>query len=135
MEELKAEFAKLTDKLSSLEASVTSINERLEPTVSCRPEVQALHASLQASAGTSEPQAQPVSGQLGSYSDLQAEYKGIHESVAKLKLPLDLVVGDSRAGVGKADVPRFQVIQKCARFQETALKILSTAKLPIRGTP
>ena len=36
-------------------------------------------------------------------------------------------MGDSRAGVGKGDLARFQVIQKCARFQETALKLLSSA--------
>ena len=53
----------------------------------------------------------------------------VRDSVSKVKLPTDLTVGDSRAGVGKGDLPRFQVIQKCAKIQETVLKIPSTASV------
>ena len=34
-----------------------------------------------------------------SYSELQSEFRAIKESVAKIKLPSDLVVGDSRSGI------------------------------------
>ena len=47
---------------------------------------------------------------------------------ARVKLPSDLVVGDSRAGVSRADLPKFNLIQKSARFQETILKLLSTCE-------
>ena len=50
------------------------------------------------------------------------------ESVSKIKLLPDLVVGDSRAGVSRADLPKFNLIQKSARFQETILKLLSTCE-------
>lgn len=62
-----------------------------------------------------------------SYSELQSEFRAIKDSVAKIKLPTDLVVGDTRAGVSRSDVPRFNLIQKSARFQETTLKLLSAA--------
>ena len=39
---------------------------------------------------------------LGSFRDIQAEFLAIRDSVAKVKLPPDLVVGDSRAGVSRA---------------------------------
>ena len=66
----------------------------------------------------------------GSYSEIQQEFRAIKESVAKLKLPADLVVGDSRAGISRGDLPKFSVIQKSARFQETVLKLLSTSEGP-----
>ncbi|KAF0291211.1 hypothetical protein FJT64_010634 [Amphibalanus amphitrite] len=62
----------------------------------------------------------------GSFSEVQAEFRAIRESVAQVKLPPDLMVGDSRAGVCRADLPKFNIIQKSARYQETVLKLLST---------
>ena len=74
-----------------------------------------------------EQQHQPMpSAVCGSFSELQAEFRVIRDSVAKLKLPPDLVVGDSRAGVSRGDLPKFNIIQKSARYQETVLKLLST---------
>ena len=66
------------------------------------------------------------SAAVSSYTELQSEFRAIKESVAKIKLPADLIVGDSRTGVSRADLPKFNVLQKSARFQETALKLLST---------
>ena len=63
---------------------------------------------------------------LGSISEVQAECRAVRDSVSKVKLPPDLVVGDSRAGVSRADLPKFHVIQKSARYQEAVLKLLST---------
>ena len=36
------------------------------------------------------------------------------------------MVGDSRSGVSRPDLQRFNLIQKSARFQETVLKLMST---------
>ena len=69
--------------------------------------------------------ATPGEFEVGSSRDLQANFRSIRDRVAKIKLPADLVVGDSRTGVGKNDWPKFQTIQRCARFQETTLKVLS----------
>ena len=63
---------------------------------------------------------------LESISELQAECRTIRDSVSKVKLPPDFVVGDSRAGVSRADLPKFHVIQKSARYQEAVLKLLSS---------
>ncbi|KAF0306698.1 hypothetical protein FJT64_021824 [Amphibalanus amphitrite] len=92
-----------------IEASVSAINDRLEEPNAGRRHVAQPEQAI-------EP-TEPVSTEgfdFGSYSDLQAELKTVREGVAKIKLPQDLVVGDSRAGVGKNDLPRFQVIQSCS---------------------
>ena len=47
-------------------------------------------------------------------------------AVRGLKLPPDLVVGDSRAGVGRGDLPKFNIIQKSTPYQETVIRLLST---------
>ena len=128
MEELKGAVAQLTEKCSQLETSVTDISKRLEEdsTAGRRHAVYADNAPGERSAAPGErsgdAQQQP---EFGSYSDLQSEFKTIREGVAKIKLPQDLVVGESRAGVGRADLPKFQTIQKCARYQETVLKVLA----------
>ena len=122
MEELSAAIRALSARFTVIEASVSAINDRLEEPNAGRRHVAQPEQAV-------EP-TEPVSTEgfdFGSYSDLQAELRSVREGVAKIKLPQDLVVGDSRAGVGKNDLPRFQVIQRCARFQETVLKVLSTA--------
>ena len=85
------------------------------------------------------PQALSLSAEkgsaVGSYSEIQQEFRSIKESVAKLKLPADLVVGDSRAGVSRPDLPKLTVIQKSARFQETVLKLLSMSEGPADLSP
>ena len=128
MEDLQSAVQDIAVKLSAVEASVNSINCRLdEPDAGRRhlaPSARPTEAEL------SEPRDRPERFDFGSHSDLQAEFRSIREGVAKVKLPQDLIVGDSRAGVGKAEVPRFQVIQKCARFQETVLKVLSSISAP-----
>ncbi|KAF0296222.1 Heparan sulfate 2-O-sulfotransferase pipe [Amphibalanus amphitrite] len=94
-------------KFTVIEASVSAINDRLEEPNAGRRHVAQPEQAI-------EP-TEPVSTEgfdFGSYSDLQAELKTVREGVAKIKLPQDLVVGDSRAGVGKNDLPRFQVIQR-----------------------
>ena len=53
----------------------------------------------------------------------------IRDSVAKVKLPPDLVAGDSRAGVSRGDLPKFSIIQKSTPYHETVLKLLSTCDL------
>ena len=76
-----------------------------------------------------DEQRQPTqSAVISSYSELQSEFRATKESVSMIKLPPDLVVGDSRAGVSRADLPKFNLIQKSARFQETILKLLSTCE-------
>lgn len=77
----------------------------------------------------SEPVALAPGAVCDSYSELQSEFRAIKESVAKIKLPSDLVVGDSRSGISRADLPKFNLIQKSARFQETILKLLSSAEV------
>ena len=125
MEELSAAVRALSDRFTVIESSVSAINDRLDEPIAGRRHVAPIAQPEQAAEPT-EPK-NPEGFEFGSYSDLQAELRSVREGVSKIKLPQDLVVGDSRAGVGKNDLPRFQVIQRCARFQETVLKVLSTS--------
>ena len=123
-EDLTSVVRELAEKVSAIEASVRVIDARLSEPNAGRRHAAPTALSAAEAAEPSEKQEQPS---FGSSADLQAEFRAIRDSLSKVKLPQDLVVGGSRAGIGKGDLARFQVIQKCARFQETALKILSSA--------
>jgi hypothetical protein len=58
--------------------------------------------------------------------DIQQEFAIIKDSLQRVRLPKDLKVEDSRQGVKRNDQGRINNIAKCARYSETALKILST---------
>ncbi|KAF0314446.1 hypothetical protein FJT64_015101 [Amphibalanus amphitrite] len=124
-EELRTAIRELAEKVSDIEASVRVIDARVSEPNAGRRHVAPTALSAAEAAEPSEKQEQPS---FGASAYLQADFRAIRDSLSKVKLPQDLVVGDSRAGIGKADLARFQVIQKCARFQETALKILSSAQ-------
>ena len=115
----------LAEKVNAIEASVVVLNDRLKPNAERRHVASSSQPAIAAEAqftGAGEHQ-EPV--RFDSAADLQSQFRAIRDSLSKVKLPQDLVVGDSRSGIGKTDLARFQVIQKCAQFQETALKILS----------
>ncbi len=59
---------------------------------------------------------------------IQQEFNIIKDSVQRVKLPTDLKVEDSRAGVPRNEQRRMNVISRCARYGETLLKILSRVK-------
>ena len=114
MEDVKSAIRELTDKITAIEKSVSAVNDRLdEPNAGRRHVAQPDHPT---EAELSESRDRTDRFDFGSYTDLQAEFRSLRESMAKIKLPQDLVVGDSRAGVGKNDLSRFQVVQKCERF-------------------
>ena len=125
-EELRNAIRELAEKVSAIEASVRVIDARVSEPNAGRRHVAPTALSAAEAAEPSDKQEQPS---FGASADLQADFRAIRDSLSKVKLPQDLVVGDSRAGIGKGGLARFQVIQKCARFQETALKILSSAQV------
>lgn len=76
----------------------------------------------------------PASGaEYGTAEDLgldqiQEQFNGIRASVDKVILPPYLKLHDSRSGVKRDDQQALNVISKCGRYTETALKILSQVK-------
>ena len=128
---LECTVAELRETCERTDKSVQSIVERLDKLLR---EQQQSGASNDHNAGRrqviteEDVTVQHEALGLGSYSDLQAEYKAVRDSVAKVKLPQHLVVGDSRAGIGRGDLAKFNTIQRCARYQETLLKIISTSE-------
>ncbi len=65
----------------------------------------------------------PAGGSIA--TDVQGEYQSIKESLSRITLPPDLRVNDSRQGIRRGDQVLYNVVTKCARFTETALKSLS----------
>jgi hypothetical protein len=57
-------------------------------------------------------------------SDVQGEFQSIKDSVNSVKLPSDLKVSDTRQGIKLDDQGHSAVVNKCARFAETTLKLL-----------
>ena len=124
---VKDAICELVQKVNAIEASVVALNDRIQPNADCRHAANSRQPepAIAAEAEVAVPGEHQGPVSFDSPADLQAQYRAIRDGLSKVKLPQDLVVGDSRSGIGKADLARFQVIQKCARFQETALKILS----------
>jgi len=65
--------------------------------------------------------------------DYQAEYGVIKDSVVGIQLPKNWKLKESRRGVKKDDIPVFEVIKDCARYTETALKILGYGPASTQG--
>lgn len=57
--------------------------------------------------------------------DIQSEFTAIKDTLCRVKLPADLKVPDSRVGIRAQFSHQASVIQKCGKFSETMLKILS----------
>ena len=126
VEKLRCEVASITEKFDRLEGLVEKISEQLSAS-QCTEQPHGKNDNVDRRHVVNDEQQHQVmpSAVLGAYSEVQAEYRAIRDSVAKVRLPPDLTVGDSRAGVSRADLPRFNIIQKSARYQETVLKLLT----------
>ncbi|XP_043216953.1 uncharacterized protein LOC122379088 [Amphibalanus amphitrite] len=125
VEELKCQVASISERFDRLEGLVEKISKQLSAS-QCTEQSDKDDNVGRRQVVPDEQQHQVMpSAVLGSFSEVQAEFRAIRDSVAKVKLPPDLLVGDSRAGVSRADLPRFNIIQKSARYQETVLKLLS----------
>ena len=125
VEELKCQVASITERFDRLEGLVEKVSKQLSAS-QCTEQSDKDDNVGRRQVVPDEQQHQVMpSAVLGSFSEVQAEFRAIRDSVAKVKLPPDLLVGDSRAGVSRADLPRFNIIQKSARYQETVLKLLS----------
>ena len=126
-DKLRCEVASIAERFDRVEGLVEKISEQLSAsqcTEQLRDKVNNNVGRRQAVTDEQQHQVMP-SAVLGSFSEVQAEFRAIRDSVAKVKLPPDLVVGDSLAGASRADLPKFNIILKSARYQETVLKILS----------
>lgn len=57
-------------------------------------------------------------------SDIQGEFLTIKDSVNNIRLPTDLKVSDTKQGIKREDQAHSAVVNKCARFAETTLKLM-----------
>ena len=53
---------------------------------------------------------------------IQEEFQTIKDSLQKVKLPADQKLNDSRVGINRAEQPLYNVVSKCGRYIETAIK-------------
>lgn len=62
----------------------------------------------------------------GSNSDIQGDFSALKDSLARIKLPTELRLNESRQGIKRSDVPVLNILSKCSRYSETTAKLLST---------
>lgn len=58
--------------------------------------------------------------------DIQGDFAALKDSLARVKLPKELRLNESRQGIKRSDQPVLNVVTKCSRYSETAVKLLST---------
>ena len=59
-------------------------------------------------------------------ADFQREFEIIKNSVIKVKLPNELILLESKSGIKRPDQSHLGTLTKCARFTESALKLLAS---------
>lgn len=62
---------------------------------------------------------------VSEFHDIQEKFNIIKASVEKVILPTQLKLHDSRSGIKREDQPILNVVGKCGRYVETALKLIS----------
>ena len=132
VDKLKSEVASISERFERLESLVEKFSEQRSVSQSFR-QAQAKDGECgnvgcrQVAADEEQHQLMP-SAVLESSASCRLNVRQFETAwfETKVKLPPDLVVGDSRAGVSRADLPKFHVIQKSARYYETVLKLLSS---------
>lgn len=62
---------------------------------------------------------------VSGFNDIQEKFNIIKASVEKVILPTQLKLHDSRSGIKREDQPVLNVVGKCGRYIETALKLIS----------
>ena len=95
------EVSSLADRFANLESSVEAISEQLKSDNAGRRRVAEL--AREEGNQSQPPPLGDMDVAIGSFRDLITEFKNIRDSLVKVKLPPDLVVGDSRAVVNKSD--------------------------------
>ena len=56
--------------------------------------------------------------------EIQAEFQYLKDSVRRINIPNDLRINVERAGIKREDQSKLNVIQNCAKYSETILKIV-----------
>ena len=65
-----------------------------------------------------------IRAQASDSTDVQGAYNVIKDTVQKVKLPQDYKLNDNRFAVSKQDNATYNLINRCARYTETSLKLL-----------
>ena len=68
----------------------------------------------------------PLLQGAASSTDTQGEFQSLKDSLNKVKLPADVKLNDSRQGIKRTDQPLLNILSKCGRYSETAIKLLCT---------
>ena len=99
------------------------------------PNITTPHSVIHASSGGTSSQTDgtlvPTASSTGSGTedvDLQAEFQAIKRSLQDIRLKPDLTLNETRAGIARADQGSFDILQKTARYIESASKLLISIK-------
>ena len=128
MEEKFDEFVEnVTKRLDNLEAKLSdralySCNETLSASAPpFEPQIPRSPASHVEPVAPGPAQA-CASGRV----DIQGDFQALRDSLARIKLPAEFRLNESRHGIKRTDQGVLNVITKCSRYNETAIRLLST---------
>ena len=114
--------AKLVQSINNLTINVDTIAHRLSKLEREQSQFQPNQAPRPV-VGHHSPQASPLD--LAT-EEIQDEFDRIRDSVQNIRLQKGLKVTSDRQGIRKADQPTFNILNKCGKYTETSLKILSS---------
>ncbi len=141
LDKVIASLASLDSRIQSLETRSSSASQESadspnvhatgEPTVAELSEnLHATQGHVNAIPGQSSGGRGPAESgtATGVRREIQEEYLIIRDSLQGLRLPPDQKLNEIRTGIARASQPGYNVISKCGRYIETALKWLGTQR-------
>ena len=134
---LESKVDALTDSLNKLIEKVNSSGQSAQLTSDESANVNTNNGSSDLNQNSSLPQVEFGPGeQFGAANfEFQKEYERVRDSLTRVQLPPSLKVHDSSTGIKQECKGALKVISKCARYSETAIKILETIPTPVDQCP
>ena len=127
-----SEIEQLTSRLSALETSVSKIADFITAKTAAddsqneNDQVQNLDQE-QPNTGPAEVHVQSKGAAIGLPENLQKDFHNIRDTLSRVKLTSGEKLNESPMGIKKPDKQAFTILQKSARYLETAIKIVNIA--------
>ena len=129
MEEKLDDFVKyVTDKFQNLEVKLLDIehdSQRTDFATNRYPPRENLIGKVTGHVASSTAP-EGATGDNPTHSDIQGDFQSLKDALSRIKLPADFRLNETRQGIRRNDQPLFSALSKCARYNETLVKLLTT---------
>ena len=137
----KEDIQKILEKLSNLQLSVNSINQRVDRLESQEEEVSFPTHSQNVDPTVGEPTSDhirsnsqptilgPSAASSSTVADIQRDFERVRDSLQRTPVPDGYRVHDSAVGIKQECKQSLRLLSKCARYAETSLKIVNNVSV------